>query len=97
MPSDDYELSNIVCFFMELPLISLSQGNLFSFLDIVQNCHASLDFVIICGGLTSCAFLDKKGLLSWPNATAEKVLCFEKNENARNGQCFSFFNTLEIN
>uniref|UniRef100_A0A0R3RQK5 Transmembrane protein 94 n=1 Tax=Elaeophora elaphi TaxID=1147741 RepID=A0A0R3RQK5_9BILA len=38
--------------------------------------HASLDFVFTCGGLTSCAFLDKKGLLSWPNATIEKVLCF---------------------
>ncbi|KAL3997907.1 putative integral membrane protein [Acanthocheilonema viteae] len=38
--------------------------------------HTSVDFVFTCGGLTSCAFLDKKGLLSWPNATIEKVLCF---------------------
>lgn len=38
--------------------------------------HISMDFVFTCGGLTSCAFLDKKGLLSWPNATIEKVLCF---------------------
>lgn len=38
--------------------------------------HTSTDFVFTCGGLTSCAFLDKKGLLSWPNATVEKVLCF---------------------
>ncbi|KAM3721316.1 Transmembrane protein [Dirofilaria immitis] len=38
--------------------------------------HTSTDFVFTCGGLTSCAFLDKKGLLSWPNATIEKVLCF---------------------
>ncbi|VDO39442.1 unnamed protein product, partial [Onchocerca flexuosa] len=38
--------------------------------------HTSMDFVFTCGGLTSCTFLDKKGLLSWPNATIEKVLCF---------------------
>uniref|UniRef100_A0AAF5PZI1 Cation-transporting P-type ATPase C-terminal domain-containing protein n=1 Tax=Wuchereria bancrofti TaxID=6293 RepID=A0AAF5PZI1_WUCBA len=42
----------------------------------MDHSHISMDFVFTCGGLTSCAFLDKKGLLSWPNATIEKVLCF---------------------
>ncbi|EFO21753.2 hypothetical protein LOAG_06732 [Loa loa] len=42
--------------------------------------HTSTDFVFTCGGLTSCAFLDKKGLLSWPNATIEKVLCFHSDD-----------------
>uniref|UniRef100_A0A915PWX4 Large ribosomal subunit protein eL31 n=1 Tax=Setaria digitata TaxID=48799 RepID=A0A915PWX4_9BILA len=42
--------------------------------------HASADFVFTCGSLTSCAFLDKKGLLSWPNATVEKVLCFHSDD-----------------
>lgn len=43
-----------------------------------------MDFVFTCGGLTSCAFLDKKGLLSWPNATIEKVMCFHSNEEGVN-------------
>ncbi|VDN01470.1 unnamed protein product [Thelazia callipaeda] len=48
--------------------------------------HISPDFVFTCGGLTSCTFLDKNGLLSWPNASIEKLLCFHSDNLSGQGR-----------
>lgn len=46
---------------------------------------ASADFIFSVGGLTTLAFLDKKGVLSWPNATVEKVFFFRKQDPVTDG------------
>lgn len=51
----------------------------------------STDFIYSLGGITTFAFIDKKGLLSWPNATIEKVFCFDSQQSSHSGFSLIFF------